>query len=127
MSDGGGWPFLPLGHTDWLTGGSFDDVALLAVRGALEQSLDLDPPPVPPRASEPPEQLRLRQAAARLAALAERVDWALLAVVGESRAAGLTWEEIAGALGVSKQAVHRRFSGLVAQAMAQVPGTERDG
>ena len=113
------WPFLPLGHEQWLTGGSTADVALLAVRAGLEDSLEVSPPDVPPRADEPASELRLRQAAARLSEIAERADWALLAVVGEARAAGLTWEELASALGVSKQAVHRRFSRVVAEAVEE--------
>lgn len=33
----------------------------------------------------------------------------LARVVGEARQRGLTWEEVAAGLGVSKQAAHKRF------------------
>ncbi len=37
------------------------------------------------------------------------VELQLAREVGECRQRGLTWEEIAAALGVSKQAAHKRF------------------
>jgi hypothetical protein len=54
-----------------------------------------------------------------LADLAERVDWALLALIGEARGRGMSWSDIGAALGISKQAVNKRFGPYVAQALSQ--------
>jgi hypothetical protein len=51
--------------------------------------------------------------------LEERLDWALLALVGEARAARLSWAEIGTGLGVSRQAAQQRFASYVEQALAQ--------
>ena len=47
-------------------------------------------------------------AAARLRRELERVE---AVHVRRARNAGLTWEEIAGALGVTRQAVHKKYGG----------------
>ena len=47
-------------------------------------------------------------AAARLRRELERLE---AVQVRRARNAGLTWEQIAGALGVSRQAVHKKFGG----------------
>lgn len=54
-----------------------------------------------------------------VADLAERVDWALLALIGEARGRGLSWSDIGASLGISKQAVNKRFGPYVAQALSQ--------
>lgn len=50
--------------------------------------------------------------------LAERTDWVLLSLVGEARGQGLSWAQVGAALGVSKQAAHKRFGPYVAEALA---------
>jgi len=54
-----------------------------------------------------------------LAAIGERIEWAMLSLVGESRAAGVSWAAVGGALGVSKQAAQQRFAPYVKAAMEQ--------
>lgn len=54
-----------------------------------------------------------------LADFAERVDWALLALIGEARGRGMSWSDIGASLGISKQAVNKRFGPYVAQALSQ--------
>jgi len=63
----------------------------------------------------------LAAALGHLASLAERVDWALLSVVGEARSIGMSWQSIGAALGVSKQAAQQRFARYVAEALEQAP------
>jgi hypothetical protein len=57
--------------------------------------------------AEPVSALKL---VARLQAL---VDEELLAQVGRARKAGVPWAEIGEALGVTAQAVHKRFAWMV--------------
>jgi hypothetical protein len=64
----------------------------------------------------------LLDALTRLAAVGERVDWALLSVVGEARARGLSWQAIGDALGVTKQAAQQRFAPYVKEALEQAGG-----
>ncbi len=57
------------------------------------------------------EALRqLAQASATVSELAELGDELLEHFVGRCRSQGYTWTEISGALGVTKQAAHKRFS-----------------
>ena len=48
-----------------------------------------------------------------VACLRALVDEELLVQVGRARKAGVSWAEIGGALGVTAQAVHRRFAWMV--------------
>ena len=48
-----------------------------------------------------------------VALLQALVDEELLAQVGRARKAGLSWAEIGEALGVTAQAVHKRFAWMV--------------
>ena len=57
-----------------------------------------------------------------LAAIGERIEWAMLSLVGESRAAGVSWAAVGAALGVSKQAAQQRFAPYVKAAMEQAQG-----
>lgn len=60
-------------------------------------------------ASDDPLQ-RLATASSVAAELTERSDEVLTHFVDASRAAGHSWTEISGALGVSRQAAHKRFT-----------------
>jgi hypothetical protein len=70
---------------------------------ALIQTVEADAP-----SAEPLEQLATASSIA--AELAERSDDVLTHFVEASRDAGHSWTEISSALGVSKQAAHKRFS-----------------
>lgn len=67
-----------------------------------------DPPRLATEASSPDPAVGLRAAAA-LRRLVERME---TAQVARARALGWTWQQIAVALGVTKQAVHRKHRGL---------------
>jgi hypothetical protein len=77
------------------------------------------------------DPLELLAAASTTAAALEEVSDALLGhFVDRCRRGGRSWSEISAALGVSKQAVHKRFSGaiadrLIAQSAAAAPSMER--
>lgn len=113
---GAEWPYASYADPGWLGGERGTDRALAAVvrsvRGLVHESGD--------RQRADPEGLGA--ALGHLAALAERVDWALLSVVGEARAAGMSWQAIGAALGVSKQAAQQRFGRYVARAVEQAAG-----
>lgn len=104
------WPYPSFGSAAWLSGGP-DDPALAAVRQAVVDTVDAVAPG--------PNSDRLLLALSVLTAMAERVDWAMLAVVGEARAGGTAWTVIGDALGVTKQAAHKRFSPYVLEALEQ--------
>lgn len=110
------WPYVPLTDPRWLAPG--DDIVLAAARDVVRGLL-------PPGAS-PTDQLLTGLTAA--AQLRERLDWILLSLVGEGRAAGLSWSQVGTALGVRKQAAHQRYGPYVdaalAQARASAPGEE---
>jgi hypothetical protein len=89
------------------------DRALAAVVRSLRAAVQEAGDPV----REDPESLLA--ALSHLAAIAERVDWAMLSVVGEARAHGIPWVGIGGSLGVTKQAAQQRFAPYVKEAMAQ--------
>lgn len=107
------WPYPSYGDRRWLGGerGADRPLAALvrAVRGTVNEA--------GASASGSPEDLLT--GLGHLAALAERVDWALLSLVGEARAQGVTWVAIGAALGVTKQAAQQRFGPYVAEAMQQ--------
>lgn len=67
-----------------------------------------DPPRLAAEASSPDPTVGLRAVAA-LRRLVERME---TAQVARARALGWTWQQIAVALGVTKQAVHRKHRGL---------------
>src|SRR3954467_6197565 len=58
----------------------------------------------------------------QLAAIGERVSWAMLSLVGEARSQGVSWAGVGGALGVTKQAAQQRFGPYVAEALSRADG-----
>lgn len=105
------WPYASVTDDSWLAPPGQDDPYLDACRTAVRRLL--------PPTGGPPTPDHLLQALTTAQELADRMDWVLLSLVGEARGAGLSWERLAGALGVSKQAVHKRFAPYVAQALEQ--------
>lgn len=111
------WPYPAFASRSWLGGASSGDPALVAairaVRGLLAE-----------QGGQPGTGSAALLAGLRSAAeLGERLDWAMLSLVGEARCQGASWSQVGAALGVSKQAAHARFADLVAQALARAkPG-----
>jgi hypothetical protein len=112
-----GWPYPSYADRRWLGGERGSDRSLAAVVRAVRA--------VTAEAGEPQtgDVEGLSAALGHLAELAERVDWALLSVVGEARTAGMSWQVIGAALGVSKQAAQQRFARYVAEALEQAGTT----
>ncbi|MGH3304311.1 MAG: Clp protease N-terminal domain-containing protein [Streptosporangiaceae bacterium] len=65
---------------------------------------------------------QLAVAAATASELEQTTDALLGHFVDRCRRADRSWSEISGALGVTKQAVHKRFAGPLAERLAAVPG-----
>lgn len=107
------WPYPRFGDDDWLRGDGADP-ALLAVRDAVTAVLQA-------RGQRPGSDPSLLAGLAALADLDERIDWALLALVAQARAEGMSWAALGDALGVSKQAVHKRLRPWVEQALRTSP------
>lgn len=103
------WPFPSVTEPQWLTPPGPQDPYLAAARDAVLRCA------VAPNADGDPVGRALTAARE----LAERLDWVLLSLVGEARAGGASWEDVGAALGVSKQAAHKRFSPYVALALEQ--------
>ncbi len=106
------WPYPSFGSPHWLRGDG-RDAALAAIRVAVHDTVSGGGHVVDDSAES-----RLAALAA-LADLGERIDWALLALTGECRARGMAWAQIGAALGISKQAVQKRFGPWIEQALAQ--------
>lgn len=104
------WPYPAFGSPTWLRPQDPDP----ALDAARELALSL----VRRTPSGERGELLLA-AAARTREVADRLDWVLLSLVGEARAEGLSWEQIAAALGVSKQAAHKRYAPHLADAYAR--------
>ena len=102
------WPYVRFGSPTWLRPGGHDP----ALDAAREVALAVDAP-VPPDGER--GELLLA-AAARTREVAERLDWVLLSLVGEARSEGMSWERVAAALGVTKQAAHKRYAPHLADA-----------
>jgi hypothetical protein len=103
------WPYAGYGSPSWLRPDGHDP----ALDAARDVALAVDVPPRSERGDV------LLAAAARTRDVAERLDWVLLSLVGEARAEGLSWEQVAAALGVSKQAAHKRYAPHLADAYAR--------
>ena len=108
------WPYARFGSPTWLRPDG-EDPALDAARAVA-----LSAPAAP--GAERGDQLLA--AVARTREVAERLDWALLSLVGEARAEGLSWEQVAAALGVTKQAAHKRYAPHLADAYARASAHE---
>jgi hypothetical protein len=113
-----GWPYPSYSDRRWLGGEHGPDMALAAVVSAVRATAaataaaTVDAPP-------PGSDRALLAGLTHLGEIAERIDWALLSLVGEARAAGVTWADIGAALGVSRQAAQQRFAPWVAEAMTR--------
>jgi hypothetical protein len=105
------WPYPAFPDPEWLGGARSGDPALIAAIRCLRTLLVDTGQPVDDR----PETLLA--ALGGCAELSERVDWAMLSLVGEARAHGLSWSRIGAAMGVTKQAVQRRFGRYVTEAL----------
>lgn len=109
MTDPGVWPYPSYADRRWLGGDRGEDAALATVvRGLRELVRD------GPTGGDPPGLLH---ALGQLADLGERVEWAMLSLIGEARCQGVTWKAIGEALGVTKQAAQQRFAPYVQQAL----------
>jgi hypothetical protein len=110
------WPYPSYADRTWLGGEKGTDRELAAVvraiRGLVTEAGG--------RPSGEPESLLA--ALGRLAGIGERVDWALLSVVGEARSQGVSWQAIGDALGVTKQAAQQRFAPYVKEALERADG-----
>ena len=107
------WPYPSYADRRWLGGERGPDRALATVVRALRGLVT----ETGGKADETPESLL--SALAQLADLGERIEWAMLSVIGEARTAGVTWSAIGEALGVTKQAAQQRFAPYVKQASQQ--------
>lgn len=107
------WPYPSYADRNWLGGERGGDRALAGVVRAL-RALVTETGGQP--AAEPDALLG---AMSRLAELGERIDWALLSLVGEARTFGVSWQSIGAALGVTKQAAQQRFAPYVKEALEQ--------
>ena len=110
------WPYPSYADRRWLGGEGGADKALATVVRALRALVTQTGGAV----DAAPESLL--HALSQLADLGERVEWAMLSVIGEARTAGVTWAAIGDALGVTKQAAQQRFAPYVKEALAQASG-----
>jgi hypothetical protein len=106
------WPYPSYADPTWL-GGDSEDRALAAVIRILRATVAETGDAV---TSDPDAILT---ALSHLADISERVDWAMLSLVGEARAHGVPWVTVGSALGVTKQAAQQRFASYVRQALEQ--------
>jgi hypothetical protein len=107
------WPYRSYADRLWLGGENGDDRALAAVIRGVRSTVAEAGEAV----TEDPDSLLA--ALAHLAAIGERIDWALLSLVGEARSQEVSWSAIGDAIGVSKQAAQQRFGPYVKQALDQ--------
>ena len=115
------WPYPSYADRRWLGGDAGPDKALAtvvrSVRGLVTQTGG--------STDNSPESLM--HALTQLADLRERVEWAMLSVIGEARAADVTWAAIGDALGVTKQAAQQRFAPYVKEALQRAGEPSAEG
>lgn len=109
------WPFPSVTDRAWLCPPGPPDPYLVAARDAVLRCA----PPGGDRCEGDAEGDAVSGALTAARELADRLDWVMLSLVGEARGSGASWEQVGAALGVSKQAAHKRFSPYVALARAQ--------
>jgi len=114
-----GWPYPSYADRRWLGGDRGTDKALAGVVRALRALVAETGGSVDP---SPPSLLH---ALGQLADLGERVEWAMLSVIGEARTEGVTWAAIGEALGVTKQAAQQRFAPYVKEALDRASATSQ--
>jgi hypothetical protein len=111
------WPYPSYADRTWLGGDRGPDRALAtvvrAVRGLVAEAGG--------RPSGAPDDLLA--ALEQLAAIGERVSWAMLSLVGEARSQGVSWAGVGASLGVTKQAAQQRFGPYVAEALNRAAGS----
>lgn len=107
------WPYPSYADRRWLGGEGGADRELAAVVRTLRSTIA----EAGHRTGGDPDALLM--ALAQLSALAERIDWAMLSLVGEARSQAASWAAIGTALGVTKQAAQQRFGPYVRAAMEQ--------
>jgi hypothetical protein len=106
------WPYPSYSDRRWLGGERGRDRALAALVTAVRRTAAESG-----SAQSSEERETVLAGLGHLAAIAERVDWALLSLVGEARANGASWAAVGAALGVSRQAAQQRFAPWVAEAI----------
>jgi hypothetical protein len=112
------WPYPSYADRTWLGGDRGADRSLAGVVRTLRALVAESGGRV---AAEPESLLGAMN---QLAEIGERVDWALLSLVGEARTFGVSWQAIGTALGVTKQAAQQRFAPYVKEALEQAPSPE---
>jgi hypothetical protein len=105
------WPYPSYADRRWLGGDRGTDRALATVVRSVRSLV------AETGGSADPSRESLLHALTQLADLGERVEWAMLSVIGEARTAGVTWSAIGEALGVTKQAAQQRFAPYVKEAL----------
>jgi hypothetical protein len=116
------WPYPSFSDRRWLGGERGGDRALAAVVTAVRVTAS-----DPSESAAADHEQTLLSGLRHLAEIAERVDWALLSLVGEARAEGATWADIGRALGVSRQAAQQRFAPWVQEALRRRPRPSPSG
>lgn len=113
------WPYASVADADWMSPAGGSDAFLSAARDAVRDQL--------PHLSRPVSPEHLLTALGAAQQVRERMDWVLLSLVGEARAAGLSWAQVGEALGVRRQAAHQRFGPYVEAALEQARAQQGEG